>query len=288
MTPTQEKELNDFIKMMEEQGRAKRTLDAYKERYNMLIRSGKFSKPIHKTGENKIVKRIDEMNHTINTKKALFNLALLLKRELRNEDTEIIKQKLNDINVKIDKENFSKKEKLNEELPTRDELIKKLDKLYDDKKWREYIVNYLIIMMNVRNMDLDVIITRNKNIIDDKDNYLYVKNKSVKYIRNNYKTSAVYGRKEHKITDEKFITSCKEYLGLIRQQRYLLENIKTGERVLRVSKSKYIARIAILTEGKAFKVNVKHFKNDLYQLRKMSERRGTSLETISREYNIDI
>ena len=67
-------------------------------------------------------------------------------------------------------------------MPTYDEYKNYLTNLYNDEKWRDYIVNYLIFTYNVRNGDLYLKITDNKQDLKNKDvNYLYLTYDNIGY-----------------------------------------------------------------------------------------------------------
>ena len=291
MTTKQQKELSEFIEIMKKEKRAERTLKAYNERYEMMIRSGLFNKPISKTGDKKIIERIQKITDNLNTQIALISLATLLKRHIKGVESELLQNTMMEWSVKIKKKSFEKKqEKIEGGLPTREELLVDLEELYKKQDWKAYIVNWLFMYKFVRNLDLDLIITTDKEVINDNDNFLYYNGKKVKYIRNNYKTVKTYGSKTDKITDDKFINAVKEYLGMVRRQRYLLENRRTGDRVSKVSRNKYIYRLSLRSLGEVnlFKINVLSLKDDPNKLKKMSHSRGTALDTIYSEYNIDV
>jgi hypothetical protein len=87
-----------------------------------------------------------------------------------------------------------------------------MNKAFDDEDYTKYIINYLLITYNVRNKDLDVIITTDKSMLNDTNNFIYVKKGSADYIRNNYKTSKQYGPQKHVIKNKKFVEAALKLL----------------------------------------------------------------------------
>jgi len=90
-------------------------------------------------------------------------------------------------------------------LPSVQEYQKYIDSLFVRKEYKSFIINRLIQMFQVRNMDLDLIITRRKEDVDTVKNWLLVETfvkkgkiySRITYTRNNYKTNKQYGEKTH-------------------------------------------------------------------------------------------
>ena len=107
-----------------------------------------------------------------------------------------------------------KEEKLDQlELPTIKELKDYLNAASKARDHKRFIINYLLIHFSVRNKDLDLIITDNKDVIDDENNYLYLANSYCMFIRNNYKTFKTYGQKKFPIKSTKFTRAVREFLS---------------------------------------------------------------------------
>ena len=169
---------------------------------------------------NKIIKHLE----TNFTTKQIFQLNKTLSKYLDFMDRDKDRKKLLEYALKV-------KEKMSESqqertcaiktriedgtLKTVDELKTALDKLYDDREYKKYIINYLLINFHTRNQDLDLIITKTKRNMDDNKNYLLVRKSKIEFIRNNYKTKDLYGTKEYTITDKKFIDAVTQ-LGEIK------------------------------------------------------------------------
>jgi hypothetical protein len=143
----------------------------------------------------------------ISTRLNLLNIIVVV-FQMRNKDTfDLIelREKL------IDIQNGERKitnAKLTETLPTVKELLDYLDFLSLNKKWIEFIINYLLIHLNCRNADLFIDIV-NCVPSETSSNYLVIEDSQIRFIRYIYKTSKTYQKKEDVITDERFIKAVK-------------------------------------------------------------------------------
>jgi len=181
-------------------------------------------------------------------------------------------------------------------LPTKKELLKHLDDKYKNEQWRDYIILYLIINFHTRNKDLDVAfvdnITLSKNELL---NTLVVKQTHVNYIRNNYKTASVYGRKAYSIKNRKFREAVNNYLEQIGDTNdkyiYLLTDSK-GNHVQEDSVQKIISRTTLnnLSTTLYNKIlTTAAVKNgDTDELKTISERRGTTIPVLLQSYDLHL
>ena len=143
----------------------------------------------------------------VSTRLNLLNIIIVV-FQMKNKDT----FDLIDLREKlIDIQNGERKitnAKLTETLPTVKELLDYLDFLSLNKKWIEFIINYLLIHLNCRNADLFI------DIVDcvpseTSSNYLVIEDSQIRFIRYIYKTCKTYQKKEDVITDERFIKAVK-------------------------------------------------------------------------------
>lgn len=163
------------------------------------------------------------------------------------------------------------------------DLVKYTDQQFKNKDYVSHIVNYLLVHFNVRNQDVNVYITTDKS--DDLEgNYIQIINGSrVRYVRNNYKTIATYGRKSQDITTKSFVKSA------INLQKQYGDNYHIlGKDIKPTSLTKKITSYTMLgmTEASVFKIILKTFRNDADILKNISENRGTSLPEIINEYDV--
>ena len=98
-------------------------------------------------------------------------------------------------------------------------LTKYLNRLYSNNEYQSYIINYLLINYNVRNLDLDLIVTDDMKEYHNlgkkgDENVLFVgKNNAVYFYRNNYKTVKTYGPKAIRLSSVKLAKSIKGYMA---------------------------------------------------------------------------
>jgi len=158
---------------------------------------------------------------------------------------------------------------------------------------RAYLVNYILLNYGVRSQDLDTTIT-NQEINDKENNFLILMadGKSVDYIRNRYKTvnnSKRVGEGEwqkrgaqlHTIRDKKFVSIVKD---LLRDHNSVkMFDLKQADKEIR--KLTYKG----LSESEYFKILVCHLyeTKQMSKLFKMGETRGTNIDIILRNYNIN-
>lgn len=164
--------------------------------------------------------------------------------------------------------------------------LKELEKnsLNNEEMCEKYIINYLIINYNVRNLDLDCILT-NKLPTDDKHNYLYItpNNKKIIYYRNLYKTKSTYGLKRHTITNKNVI-NCFNYLTANGFKRLLVNYNNDASHL-----DRYIIKRTIynLSQNKILKIILRE-NNNLKQSVKIGKNRGTSTGTLHSNYNLNV
>jgi hypothetical protein len=172
-------------------------------------------------------------------------------------------------------------------------LRDRLNQLFKDEKYLEYVINYLIINLNVRNEDLDVVIT-DKDEGEEDENYLVVKKNSVMYIRRRYKTERFHGEKIFLIRNKQFITALNNLGGFrppttgVRVSRYLLA-LQDGSRMNKSSIANRIKSYSIDNLGttKISKIITSEATNsdDKDKLDKISRNRGTHLATLLDAYS---
>jgi hypothetical protein len=268
------------------------TKKQYRIQYNKLFKLTE--KPIGGTSEKKIIEILDNIENK-NNSQALLNIAFLI-RKMEGLSVALLEKRR-----KQDKKNLNEyvKEKnvnLKENLPSYDDIVEYMDYLYDKGEWTDYIINYLLINLQVRNQDLDfTIVSRKKDATDSKTNYMWLQNSKSKatFIRNVYKTATInapdgtnhgYGQKINNITEKKFIVALRRVLGCQKSGLDCGTFIPTKSAIaFHIQKATYKQ----IGEGKYAKIIVNHFRNDLNKLKEISENRGTDLKTVLQSYNIN-
>ena len=257
---------------------SKYTIKSYKTQYNKLTK--KLGKNIEDATEKEVIEAsLTEPN--INTQQAVLNIALVIKRFLKQPSDEIeLKRDGNKEGVKshVKAENIKKEGTL----PPLDALFNHMDSTLEKGEYRNFIINYLLINLNTRNQDLNIEFIDNKKDATDKDtNYMWVDRRAGKivYTRNAYKTAGTYGAKTDIIKDSDFMDAIKKYRKADGNKLIPNEN-NTGHWV-------EVATLDKIGSGNYYKIVVNAFKNDLQKLKQIAEKRGSSLDTMAEHYDID-
>ena len=213
---------------------------------------------------------------------------LFYDKKIQEENLDFEKLQINARRIQKKKKN--EEIRRNERVLGKKALLSALSKITDP---REYIVNYLLIHYNVRNLDLMLNIVKSTIQAKNTDvNYLVVRKNDIVYIRNVYKTERSYGKKKHIINSKKFRNMVLEFMKDKETPVPLLAN-KAGELIEdRQHISVLVKKLSIgqLGEALIFKGIVKSIDKhgNLNQLKKASNNRGTSIETIINEYHINL
>lgn len=203
--------------------------------------------------------------------------------ELPNEKILLLMKNTNDVLTQkyINKNIKIKEDKL---LPSYEYMIDELDKSYKEGEWKKYIINYLLLNLNVRNKDVDIKIVRNKSdATDENQNYIVIKKNSSLYIRNKYKTSKTYGQKMNLLKSKKIVKAINEFIGTEDSIDLLGEDLKTTSNIGNVVR-RYI--IGKLKETDVLRLVLAH-KNSLDGSYGISKNRGTSVNTLQNNYNTE-
>lgn len=289
---------NSKIKELINSYKNENTRKIYLNIFNKIIQSPEYNenKNIEDLEENKLIKIIKSINdnpHLIDV--CLFLIIKLKSIHKKPVDKLLLYKRQNSI-TKANKIR-DKNQNLNNNNIKYEDLINYLNKLENNleinKKltnidYRKYIINYLLINYCVRNLDLDLIITNDKSIINGNDNFLFISKNNIQYIRFNYKTFNIYGIKIINITNVKFIDIVKKYLGE-EKQKYLLQ-MDNGEKINKNSYGKIISNHTYqkIGEGKIFKIIIDHYKNDSEMKNKLSYYRGTGINGINDNYTLEL
>jgi hypothetical protein len=269
------------------------TKKQYRIQYNKLLKLTE--KPIGETSEKKIIEILDNIENK-NNSQALLNIAFLIRKGEGLSVTQLEKRRKQDKNKLIEAVK-EKNVELKENLPSYNDIVEYMNYLFDKGEWTDYIINYLLINLQVRNQDLDfTIVSRKKDATDNNKNYMWLQNTKGKatFIRNVYKTASInapdgsnhgYGQKVNNITDKKFIVALRRVLGCQKSGLDCGTFIPTKSAIAyHIHKATYKQ----LGEGRYFKIIVNHFRNDIDKLKEIRENRGTDLRTILSAYDVDM
>ena len=264
-----------FREWITEQDKAKATVKSYLASFRRLRNI--LGKEIHNTAETTLIKAVEVEVENKNTQSALINVAILLRKQIYEMPFETLEKKRQENKGAI-QENLKQNNRYII-LPSITEFDEHINTLFREKKYMEFIINYLIRNVFVRNQDLifTVVDTR-KETGDKSKNYMLFerKKKQVTFIRNVYKTANTYGSKETLITDPEFIVA----LRATRDKFPITDSeSKIGYWIQRDSFQQ-------LGESALLKVIINAYKGDINMLKRISENRGTNLETLLTSYNI--
>ena len=293
-------QMNEMDRILEKKASlAKNTIKTYKQAYKKLV-DILATNNVADLDNKEIIDLIDEQENygTINL---LLTIVLMIKYD-NDKEIDDIKKHRDLIRMEMRDSRWKKKEEKLDTLPPIKSLTKYLNRLYSNNEYQSYIINYLLINYNVRNLDLDLIVTDDMKEYHNlgkkgDENVLFVgKNNAVYYYRNNYKTVKTYGPKAIRLSSVKLANSIKEYIAqqqaITNGDIYLL-SLKNGDRSNRDSLSHYITKFTMdgLTESDIMKIivtgKVKTI-DDVRRLEKISFNRGTAPQTIIEEYNLHI
>ena len=265
------------------------TKKQYRIQYNKLLKLTE--KPIAETSEKKIIELLNEIENK-NNSQALLNIALLV-RKLNGLSVKQLEEKREKDKKQIFTTIKEKNVELKENLPDYKELVEYTDYLFEKNEYTDFIINWLLINIQVRNQDLDfTIVTRKKDANDTNKNYMWVQPNKITYIRNVYKTAKIntpdgktgYGKKTNVITNPKMVLAMKRVMGCQKS------GLDCGTFISNKSAIAYHLQKATykqLGEGKYFKIVVNHFRNNLDKIKEISENRGTDIKTILNFYDIE-
>ena len=293
-------QMNEMDRILEKKASlAKNTIKTYKQAYKKLV-DILATNNVADLDNKEIIDLIDEQENygTINL---LLTIVLMIKYD-NDKEFDDIKKHRDLIRMEMRDSRWKKKEEKLDTLPPIKSLTKYLNRLYSNNEYQSYIINYLLINYNVRNLDLDLIVTDDMKEYHNlgkkgDENVLFVgKNNAVYYYRNNYKTVKTYGPKAIRLSSVKLAKSIKGYMAqqqaITNGDIYLL-SLQNGDRSGRDSLSHYITKFTMdgLTESDIMKIivtgKVKTI-DDVRRLEKISFNRGTAPQTIIEEYNLHI
>lgn len=237
------------------------------------------------SSQTTIITKLKDLYSNPNTLQLYLNMIILVRRYNDEETDKLIKLR-NSLKDDIVKTRKEKLDKLDDELPSYDYIMKELDNATGSR----YILNYLILNHGLRNKDLNLKYVKSLPSENNRDeNYILIKPKDVLLNINDYKTDAHYGSKEFKIKDPKFRNELKS-LNL-KNDDYLFSK-RDGSKITNIStfNDKIINHtINRLGQNKLFKIVIKKLLNNksFDKLDQLSKDRGTSMDVLLKSYNLD-
>ncbi len=268
-------EFDVFMTSIDEKSKA--TQKSYKTQYNKLKKA--LGKDIAESSQNKIID-VAQQEEKANSKQALINIGILVRRLYKLAVDKLIEER-DSTKLEIQEEVKEKNSTIKEDLPTLSELEEYTEYLYESKKWFEYIINYLLINYQTRNKDLNfTIVNLKRDTKDQTKNFIWLERNKATFIRNNYKTAGTYGTKTDVITDEKFLNAIKKMKVKLDGANFIPNE---NDPNYYVQKSTYKK----IGEGAYFKILVDANRDSLQKIKKMSDSRGTNIDTVVEFYDIE-
>lgn len=182
----------------------------------------------------------------------------------RDKIAELLKTTNNDA-TKIQQKNNDELE-----LPDIKDVKSLMNLYYKQEMWKQYVVMFLLLHLQTRNLDLVAKITDKLDDVDNETNWLYIRKNDVVYFRNNYKTKAKYGLKKDIVKGKRFHNAVSQLTELLRPNENLYRSVMriTGQ----------------ISETTMMKMSVCN-NNNVKGIKKISKNRGTSMMEIATNYD---
>jgi len=222
-----------------------------------------------KWSENEIIDFIKE-NYNEGSERKIISSTISKYRHYKGKPNDIVRDFLRQANAEASLLQRQKNDKLKETLPSVD-FNKLLNGYYRDKQYKNFVILYLLMNYNTRNKDLVVKVVNDESDINPNENFLFIRDKDVIYIRNDYKTKNRYGSKRDVIKSRKLFNAVKEVDSLLENNNNLDRQVK------KVTNG--------INQSTMFKMLVAS-NNNLKGIQKASKNRGTNMETIAKSYDI--
>ena len=253
--------MESFLKSLEQQKLAKRTIDNHKRNL------GKLNIELLLGEELDLVKYIKTNFDEGSAQKAMSGSVSkfrTFKKLPRDEIAKLLKTS-NEQAAEI-------QQKHNAELEIPDvKIVKSLMNLYlKQNMMKQYVIMYLLIHLQTRNLDLVAKVTDNLDDVDKENNWLFVRKDDIVFYRNNYKTKAKFGMKKDIIKGKRFHFAVSQVKELLRPEENLYRS------VMRITGN--------INETTMMKMSVCN-NNNIKGIKTISKNRGTSMNTISTNYD---
>jgi hypothetical protein len=256
------------------QGLSKNTISSYLRSYSQLRAA--LDKEVHLSSQKLIMETAQQLSNNLNTQAALINIGIIMRKLYALEVKELeMKRKQN--KKGITQYTQEQNEKIGSTLPTLAEFDAHIDLLYSQNRFPEFLVNFLIRHLQVRNQDLVFeLATKKADVKSGGKNYMHLGRGKALYYRRDYKTSKTYGEKIDEIKDKRFLTALRKASFPI-----ISNPLQVGYYVKQMSFNQ-------LGEGALVKIVVNHVREqgDFHALNEISKNRGTDVCTITTAYNV--
>ena len=269
-------EIDNFI--LSKTNVTEQTKRNYRNQYKSIVSI--LGKPILSSSETEIISAVHQLaNGNYSSEWTYMNVPFMV-RAFNGLSNELINKRREDLKgLREFHTNISKSQK-QDALPQLKEIQSYIKELFNTKKYKSFIVNYLIANYGVRNKDVDVFIVNSaKDAKDESQNYIIVKSNSAEWRINDYKTLSAYGAKKIIIKSKPFM----EAINAIPINSWLLTG--TPNKLNESGLGTTIKRMLYnnLTEGDYFKIimnDINNKPNTTQYLEYYSKTRGTSIDNL--------
>lgn len=268
------------------------TISTYKNSHKRLTNFLK--KPIHQSSEEEIIKAIYELSNNPNTRTTLLSGGLVFYNLANKSKEHLLKEKIRLLDD-IKKHQSKKASEKKNDLPSVEDLNKKINELFVSGDYQGAIMLWLMVNFNTRNQDVNlrIVNTIHETKREKKDNYLVRRKNDFVYIRRNYKTFKSFGEKRNIFRNNMISRAVSSYVKNYPEggdgNIYLIQ--KKGKRLTDGAIANFVKQKTPnnITESDINKIQVTNIKNiaDYDLLKKMAENRGTDINNIITYYNLD-
>ena len=253
--------MDNFKAYLEQQKLAKTTIT------NHLRNLGKLDIKLLEGPEKDLVKHI-KLSYEVGSPQKTITNSVAKYRGYK----ELPKTEISELLKKTNNQAFEIQKKNNDEMELPDiKNVKSLMNLYlKQSMYKQYVVMYLLLHLNTRNLDLVAKVTHNLDDVDNDNNWLYVRKSDVVFFRNNYKTKAKFGMKKDIIKGKRFHFAVSQLKELLRPEENLYRSVMkiTGQ----------------ISESTMMKLSLCN-NNTAKGIKKLSKNRGTAVETLVNNYD---
>ena len=222
-----------------------------------------------KWSEEEIIDFIKE-HYNEGSERKIISSTISKYRHYKGKPNETIRDFLRQANAEASLLQQKKNDKLKDNLPQID-FKQMLNAYYKDKDYKSFVILFLLLNYNTRNQDLVLRVVKDETELNQNENFIFIRDKDVVYIRNDYKTKERYGTKRNIIKPKKFFNAVQEVDSL------LIDNGNLDRQVKKVTGG--------LNQSTLFKMLITK-NNNLKSIAKASKARGTNMETIATSYDI--
>ena len=145
---------------------SKHTVLGYSKAYDKV--TDLLDVPLKEARQKDILDIVKTLSESPNSVTQYINAVIQIRRYHEAPVDRLLKQRER-LQVRIQEVKDATNDAKFDDLPDAGELKKWLNKLYADERWRDYLINYILITFNTRNKDLDLVIVDHKRKAKDKD-----------------------------------------------------------------------------------------------------------------------